>query len=292
MRHKARGSIIAVLLTVLIVAAGTLIPRLTLSSRRAALLSRSGEVEAKSLTPYENNSKSLIERIGSLSVLADAVISGSQSKLVLTDARAALDTELSAEDAVSAAYSFLSQLAESSAAYGLVLFDGSLTSSFAAYDPQPSVSPEYNSQSTVAPFDAASVSLLTAAEDSSLSMWLIYSENRVILLDALSGMPVYAAIVDETLGDLQLKLADDDPGAFWQMAADAYNSCYGNQARFSMEPSEKLFSDYDGLTTWRGESSEGLSLEVSANAYHITGMTMLLGAANEYVTTKSQLGEK
>lgn len=279
MRRNVFGAIVAVLLTALIVASGMLIPRITLEAQREELLSRSGAVEAKSLTPYGNSSKSLTQHISALAQLVDSTFLVDGFDSLAVNERAPLDTELSAHDAELAAEQFFQYMAASVAKYGLTLFESNGSSSFSIDSEAETYASDYEQESPALSPYVVNAMLLTSADDSALSLWFVASpDSRVVLLDALSGIPIYAVLEDEEFAKTQLALTDSSADVFWQIAADTYNALYSEQMTFPEGSQDFVSADKDSIVTWSAKGSEDLKLNVSVTPKHITGIVVQISA--------------
>ncbi|MFR9234205.1 MAG: hypothetical protein ACLVLH_14875 [Eisenbergiella massiliensis] len=110
MKHKGIYRIVPFLLAVLLISSGLVLPRLMIKRLKTQLLQVSGNVRAESLALYgydEINAQVLAGRMKGLSEMTVLLAAGEDtSDALLIDTREPLDTELTQENAISAAQSF------------------------------------------------------------------------------------------------------------------------------------------------------------------------------------------
>lgn len=229
MRNNIVGQITAVLLAVAIVAGGMLAQRYTLAAQRQELITRRGYVQAKDLAPYANDHKRLVERISALS--------GNFEEGSYT-IREPLDTELSYDAVLDAGNKVIAQLIESFAAYGvpiqLTIPDSSNGSSLYAEKGDEyavSSSPDYDTDSY---FPLLHGQLAAASDDPSISAWMLEYSNFSILLDALSGTPLYISFPVYLFNAEELDASSEDAmlETLWVATAQCLNTLYADTLDF------------------------------------------------------------
>ena len=216
MKHKGIYRIVPFLLAVLLISSGLVLPRLMIKRLKTQLLQVSGNVRAESLALYgydEINAQVLAGRMKGLSEMTALLAAGEDtSDALLIDTREPLDTELTQENAISAAQSFLSDMQTVFAEYGYSFFDDS------------SADAARSTEKAAAEYEYSGASLLLSSSDASLSLWKIGLGNYEVILDAVTGTPVYLC------GDIShagVPLTKCEPyDLFWKAAAGAYNSRY------------------------------------------------------------------
>lgn len=156
------------------------------------------------------------------------------SDALLIDTREPLDTELTQENAISAAQSFLNDMQTVFAEYGYSFFDDS-------------------SEKAAAEYAYSGASLLLSSSDASLFLWRIGLGNYEVILDAVTGIPVYLC------GDIShagVPLTKCEPyDLFWKAAAGAYNSRY--MLGIDLYPRQMEVNEEPGtagrIHTWKGQ---------------------------------------
>lgn len=122
MKHKGIYRIVPFLLAVLLISSGLVLPRLMIKRLKTQLLQVSGNVRTESLALYgydEINAQVLAGRMKGLSEMTALLAAGEDtSDALLIATREPLDTELTQENAISAAQSFLNDMQTVFAEYG------------------------------------------------------------------------------------------------------------------------------------------------------------------------------
>lgn len=165
MKHKGIYRIVPFLLAVLLISSGLVLPRLMIKRLKTQLLQVSGNVRAESLALYgydEINAQVLAGRMKGLSEMTALLAAGEDtSDALLIDTREPLDTELTQENAISAAQSFLNDMQTVFAEYGYSFFDDS------------SADAARSTEKAAAEYAYSGASLLLSSSDASLSLWRI-----------------------------------------------------------------------------------------------------------------------
>ena len=245
MKHKGIYRIVPFLLAVLLISSGLVLPRLMIKRLKTQLLQVSGNVRAESLALYgydEINAQVLAGRMKGLSEMTALLAAGEDtSDALLIDTREPLDTELTQENAISAAQSFLSDMQTVFAEYGYSFFDDS------------SADAARSTEKAAAEYAYSGASLLLSSSDASLSLWRIGLGNYEVILDAVTGTPVYLC------GDIShagIPLTKCEPyDLFWKAAAGAYNSRY--MLGIDLYPRQMEVNEEPGtagrIHTWKGQ---------------------------------------
>lgn len=216
MKHKGINRILPFFLAVILIASGLALPRLMIKQLEKQLLQSTGNVRAESLALYgydEINAQVLAGRMKGLSEMTALLAAGEDtSDALLIDTREPLDTELTRENAISAAQSFLSDMQSVFAEYGYSFFDDS------------SADAARSTGTAAAEYAYSGAGLLLSSSDASLSLWRIGLGNYEVILDAVTGIPVY---LGGDISHADVPLTKCEPyELLWTAAAGAYNSRY------------------------------------------------------------------
>ncbi len=213
-KTEKTGGIFPLLLAAGIVAAGVFLPRFALDKQQERLLCSSGTQKEETFLEYGNEKVSeelLSARISGLTEIVAMLAGGEEnSGTMRIDAREPFPAELSREDAIAAAQSFLSDMQIVFEEYGFSFFRDS------------SVVAAHSEEQDSSQFTYAGAVLVTSSADSGLSLWKIGLGNYAVILDAVTGIPLYLG-GDVSGADVPLTKCEPYE-LLWIAAARAYNN--------------------------------------------------------------------
>lgn len=245
MKHKYINRILPVLLAVTLITSGLVLPRLMIKQLEKQLLLTSGNVRTESLALYgadEISAQMLAGRMKGLSEMTALLIDGGEiSETLLIGAREPLDTELTQEGAISAAQSFLSDMQAVFAEHGYSFFADSTAEA------------ARSTGEAAAEYTYSGSAFVLSSSDASLSLWRIGLGNYEVILDAVSGVPVY---LGGDISHADVPLTKCEPyELLWTAAAGAYNSRY--LLGIDMYPRQMEVNDAaeaaGRIHTWKGQ---------------------------------------
>lgn len=244
MKNKVINGIFFLILAALIIGFGVVIPRIMLSGQEKQLLQSSGNLKAENFDVYGNDEISAKVFAWRITGLSDMVIrlikEGDVSERMLIDDRGPLDTELSQKEAVSGAQSFLGEMRAVFAEYG-----------YSYFHDIPAVDSKGAGKDTDQ-WEDFRAELITSSDDASLSLWRINLGNYVVVMDAVSGVPLD---ISGNISDTDVPFPKCKPyGLLWTVAARVYNSSYklGNDLAFSPK-SNTFLGDTGKIYRWSGQ---------------------------------------
>lgn len=231
MKNKVLRVISAVLFTAVIIIIGVNLPVFLLNETRKSLSEKEGRADTKDLAVYgddEIGTKALNGRIEKLSKAVNSFLDGEELKDVLVVAkRKTLDTELTKEDAIYQAQSVIYKINTefSNAGYSISnqeysIFDGQIsdtgTSDTDIQDAEASDGNIFDNGH----YMYLETNLYELKGDSSLSMWCVYIGDCVVMIDAVSGTPLYV------MGNVDKKGTNEssDKDFIWDTARKLYNA--------------------------------------------------------------------
>jgi hypothetical protein len=262
MKHKYLYAAAAALMAAIIVLAGIFVPRMLLNQREQAILSGSGLVEGKTLTPYGNDTQGTISYFRKLSDMITVLEYGSGE----TETRDPLDSELSQQEAEEVATKTWNLLRENFDAFGWTLLDGDSESqqseSLSIYDADEDTIVAVSRDN---PLGNTTSELMILPEDPAVGIWMVAAESVDfgVAMDSALGLPILMELdFSEEGGD-----AAEIWQEYWLICAQTIDELYDGRTDFTrayqLEEITAVTQDVDSapVVSCSG-TSNGLTLTV------------------------------